>query len=95
MVHPKMRTMGSMRQLDHLLHESYMDYQTICSMMSYMDYQTICSTRSFVMHHEDPQDAGCQPPHLLQDHEDPQDAGCGLRSRGHQDHEDPGLEVSI
>ena len=34
------------------------------------------------MHHEDPQDAGCQSPHLLQDHEDPQDAGCGLQVSG-------------
>ena len=37
------------------------------------------------MHHEDPQDAGCQSPHLLQDHEDPQDAGCGLQVSGLQD----------
>ena len=82
MVHPKMRTMSPMRQLDHLLHEVLRDASrgsSGCRMPITSSAPGSRGSSGCRMWSPGLRSPGCQALHLLHEvHEDPQDAGCEL-----------------
>ena len=96
MVHPKMRTMSPMRQLDHLLHEVLRDASrgsSGCRMPITSSAPGSRGSSGCRMWSPGLRSPGCQALHLLHEvHEDPQDAGCELSARAmsYLSHQDQG-----